>query len=104
MLYFRHEEGLPKFNNKAPPQFLLYRFLVLQNHYHFNLVLEDILTYVQILPALHLFDITTKFYIVAMFVIVDLKYLIWNVLLTYGAEPFLRSRQLCSPSGNSQQF
>jgi hypothetical protein len=25
-------------------------------------------------------------------------------ILTYGAEPFLRSCQLCSHSGNSQQF
>jgi hypothetical protein len=79
MLFFRHEEGLPKFNNKAPPHFLLYRFLVLQSHYHFNLVLEDILTYVQILPVLHLLDITSKFCTVAMFVIVDLTYFIWNV-------------------------
>jgi hypothetical protein len=27
-----------------------------------------------------------------------------DCLLTYGAEPFLRSCQLCSHSGNSQQF
>jgi hypothetical protein len=26
------------------------------------------------------------------------------ILVTYGAEPFLRSCQLCSHSGNSQQF
>jgi hypothetical protein len=28
----------------------------------------------------------------------------WKYLLTYGAEPFLRSCQLCSHSENSQQF
>jgi hypothetical protein len=28
----------------------------------------------------------------------------FEYLLTYGAEPFLRSFQLCSHSGNSQQF
>jgi hypothetical protein len=32
------------------------------------------------------------------------KELTFLYLLTYGAEPFLRSCQLCSHSGNSQQF
>jgi hypothetical protein len=27
-----------------------------------------------------------------------------NIILTYGAEPFLRRRQLCSPSRTSQHF
>jgi hypothetical protein len=32
------------------------------------------------------------------------KYLNLTYILTYGAEPFLKSRQLCSPSRTSQHF
>jgi hypothetical protein len=34
----------------------------------------------------------------------DINFLLIPYLLTYGADPFLRSCQLCSHSGNSQQF